>query len=160
MKLRPRARGGPSLPLEGLAGVALLLLGVTLVIGLVTAPRGFALERSAGELGSLPPLERTPVFLRMLPDASLQLEGRPVSRSELISRIRTAFEPMRETVIVLEATDDVPYEAVVAVCDALSWPELWSGMRPPVLSLPTHQQIAEYARAYGRDPFEALPPSP
>ncbi len=155
MSIEPRVRPLGGLPAIGLADTAWIVLGVTLLAGFLCGERGVMFEPGPGDLGGLPPLEKAPLFVRVLPDGTLQLGGRPSCLDDLVARARSESGPGREAVIVLQVADDAAYEQVVALLDALRLPERWTGARPPIVSLPTHQQIAEYARAYGSDPFEA-----
>lgn len=155
MTIEPRVRPLGGLPAIGLADTAWIVLGVTLLAGFLSGERGVMFEPGPGDLGGLPPLEKAPLFVRVLPDGTLHLGGQPSSLEDLVSRARSESGSGREAVIVLHVAYDAPYEQVVALLDELRLPQRWTGARPPIVSLPTHRQIAEYARAYGSDPFGA-----
>jgi len=153
MRIASSLRPIGGLPLVGLADTMWVLLGVTLLAGLLGAERGVLFEPGPGELGSLPPLQKAPIFVRILPDGSLEAGGRVSSPEELSARACSEAAEGREAVLVLQVADDAPYESVVSLLDELLEPSRWTHCQPPIVSLPTHQQIAEYVRAYGGDPF-------
>lgn len=160
MTIEPRVRPLGGLPAIGLVDTAWIVFGITLLAGFLSPERGVMLEPGPGDLGGLPPLEKAPLFVRVLPDGTLHVGGQPSSLEEVVSRVRSESGPGREAVIVLEVAGDAIVEQVVTLLDGLRAPERWAGIRPPLVSLPTHRQIAEYARAYGSDPFGAGPGPP
>jgi hypothetical protein len=93
------------------------------------------------------------VFLSLLPDASLVLDGEPVATDRLLARLESKLGRNASRPVVLRVSDDAPYGAMVAVVDLLAGGGASSTFRVRRLLVPTHAELMEWERALGHDPF-------
>lgn len=140
------------IPAAPAAGLAVLLV---LIVGLTTAgsvERGLVVRLPAGSSRATLPAPAEAVFVTVLPDSTLLLDGEPAAIETLLARIETKTGGSESRPVILEVSDDVPYSFMVGVMDRLAGGGEASGFRVRRLLVPTHFELREWARALGREP--------
>ncbi len=150
----PRSRPpGAEVPAAALAGVALVALLSAAAIGVLSQEGGLRIGIAQSGEGPAIPSEGA-AFVAVLPDGSLLVDGEPLALSALPARIAREGPP---GLVVVGATEETSYEAVVAVLDALASLRPAAGVATRVL-LPTRAEITDQAKRIGRDPFAPRAP--
>ena len=140
----------PAAPAAALSLLLVLLVGLSASF---SSDRGLLVRLGGKAERATLPEPAGAVFLSVLPDASLVLDGEPVPFELLLSRVESKVGRHASRPVVLHVTDDAPYAMMVAVVDRLARGNTATGFRVRRLMVPTHAEIRDWARALGRDPF-------
>ncbi len=149
----PRA----AIPLAPMASVALLGVLFITMAGFFQADRGLLIRFQGDETTADPSWPEDAIRAEILPDSSIVVDGKHVPLDRLLNVVEPNLSRDPDRVVMLYANDDAPYGAVVAVVDLLSRPDAGRGVRVRRLWIPTHREMAEHDRLFGRDPFEPRP---
>jgi biopolymer transport protein ExbD len=152
MRLRT-GRTRAKIPLVPAASVALLVILLVGLSSVYSSQRGLLLRLPGRSAGVPLPDPSSAMLLSVLPDGSLMLDGEPVAMERLLSTLESELGRNASRPVVLHVTDDAPYGTMVAVVDLLSGADRSSTFKVRRLLVPTHTEIMEWARAFGRDPF-------
>ncbi len=154
MKLERRLAGRALPPVAPAASVALIVAALILASGYFSADRGMLVLFAREEGLAGPPQPGAATFVKVLPDGSTLVNGEPTPTDRLLERVESARGETREGNLVLCASDDAPYAAMVGVLDLLSRARTERGLPPGRIALPTHAEVLEWVRRLGYDPFE------
>lgn len=116
-----RARRKPMAEINVTPFVDVML--VLLIIFMVAAPLlqvGVPVELPKTAATPLPGEEEEPLTITLAADGSVVLMSTPVSRDELVVRLRAVIEERKDDKIFLRADGGLAYEAVVQVMGALN----------------------------------------
>ncbi len=151
------ARRGPVLPpTVPMANLALLLVLVLAVVAVHGSAKGIGLRLSDPAVERLPAAEATgAVWIRIAADGGIRLDGAPADSISLSALLREKLRGAPAATVVVYADPDATYQSVVSVYDAVIGAA--SPGPAPRIALPTPSQVEEWARAAGRNPFEAAP---
>jgi biopolymer transport protein ExbD len=157
MRLRGPDRARASFPAVPMLGLAFLLFGVLGLTGLFSSEGGLRLRfsREEGASPSMRPEEA--VYVKVLPDDSILLDGEPVPLAELRDRVRAKLVAQAGLPVVLFASDDATFGAMIAVFDRLARVGAQAGSRVSRVMVPTHREVRDAIRIAGGDPFEPRP---
>jgi biopolymer transport protein ExbD len=144
----------PAAPAASLALLLVLLVGLSSVSSL---QRGLLIRLPGRSAGVGLPDPGGALFLSLLPDGSLVLDGEAVAAERLLSRLESRLGRNASRPVVLRVSGDAPYGAMAAVVDLLAGGGTSSGFRVRRLFVPTHAELMEWTRALGHDPFDRAP---
>jgi biopolymer transport protein ExbD len=153
MKLREKEITA-EIPTASMADIAFLLIIFFMVTTVFSATKGleFKLPR---EDKNLPPSQEEAVYIKVNPDASITIDGRPVELDGIIPYLLPKLQRWPDKPIILHTDPEAPYYAMVAVYDVLSLSEEKIGIKIKNISIPTSSEIQEYIELFGYNPFEA-----
>ncbi len=141
MDLRRRHGVGAAVGTGPLADVSFLLVIFFVVTSVISAGRGldFAPGESPPDDTAIRPQEA--VDVHVLGDGSLEMDGRPVSRGELLQRLAVVLGRAPEKPVIVRTEGEAPYGAMVEVLDLLRRAPELVGVTVRNLAIPTRREM-------------------
>lgn len=153
--LRPRTAAIPTTPM---ATLAFLLVMSFAMVAMFASAKGLAIRFADAASDPLPSADRTgAVWVKVLRDGSLRVDGEAGNLETLVARIRARIAAAPEATVVLFADPETTFQAMISAYDELLKAQASGSPAIRRIAIPTGAQVAEYTRVYGRDPFEAKP---
>ncbi len=137
-----------------MADIAFLLIIFFMVTTVFSATKGLQFKLPKEEK-DLPPSQEEAVYIKVNPDASISVDGRPMKLDEILPYLQPKLKRWPDKPIILHTDPEAPYYAMVAVYDTLSQSEKVMGIKIKNISIPTSSEIQEYIELFGYNPFEA-----
>ena len=138
-----------------MADIAFLLAIFFVVTTIFSATQGLDFRlASARETESAPLRASAGMIVKVLPDASLTVDGKPTPLTGILDSLETRLRANPDCPVVLYTSPEAPYQAMISVYDQLSQAGSARGIEIKNLSIPTETEVQEYVRSSGFNPFE------
>jgi biopolymer transport protein ExbD len=142
------------IPTTPMADLAFLLMMFFMVTTVFSTAKGLEFRLPA-EQAQDPSLAGEATFIHINPDSSIVVDCMPMETDEILDYLEPRLTLNPETAVVLYADPYAPYQAMIAVYDALAAAENERGFKVQNVSVPTQTEVQEYFVLFGVDPFEA-----
>jgi biopolymer transport protein ExbD len=139
----------PALAAVNLAFVVWLVLFVS---GLFASDRGLRVAVERGGPATRYEPRADDVFVTVLPDGALLVDGEPTDARAALDAIVSKARGAKPKAVVVFATDQTPYGALVTLLGELGAREA-GGSGAPAPLVPTHNEVRAIVNALGRNPF-------
>ena len=162
MKLRAKEIT-TDIPTVSMLDIAFLLIIFFVVTAVFSITKGLEV-RLAKDGKNLPLLQKEAVYIKVNPDTSISIDGRPIELDAVLSCLQLKLERWPEIPIILHTDPEAPYYAMVAVYDVLSQAENRIGIKIKSISIPTSREIQAYIDLYPApdepEPIRGFEPEP
>ena len=146
-------RSSAEIPTASMADIAFLLIIYFMVTTVFSATKGLDLPLPDEEPTEVPPTGEPSIYVQVLPDGSLKVDGQSMALGDLLSYVVPKLRINQAKPVILHPSPSAPYQGMIAVYDELVASGEKTGFQITSIVVPTQREIQEYIDLLGMDPF-------
>ena len=146
-------RGAAEIPTASMADIAFLLIIYFMVTTVFSATKGLDLPLPDEEPTEVPPTGEPSIYVQVLPDGSLKVDGQSMALGDLLSYVVPKLRINQAKPVILHSSPSAPYQGMIAVYDELIASGEKTGFPIRNIVVPTQREIQEYIDLIGTNPF-------